>query len=236
MNHFLRQATAGQDRVLGPFVDETDGWSPEAGLTINNTDVKLISNGGSVATKNSGGGTHKTNGCYAFVFDATDSATVGELHVSILVTGARIVDRVFWVLEEPVYDALFAAGTAGPALAAVCTSGRLAELDGANLPTDIAAVATAVGGLENVSAAQVKAQIDAALGTDTLAQPGQAKPPLNPTIAAAIAWLYKNFRNRGAADANEWRLYNDGGGTVDQKRVISENAGVTEREEIESGP
>lgn len=109
MNSFLRQSTASQSRILGPFVDDTDGKTPETGLTIANTDIKLMSNGGGSANKNSGGGTHRVNGDYGVTFDATDSATVGELKVSVLVSGARLVTKTFWVLEEAIYDALFAA-------------------------------------------------------------------------------------------------------------------------------
>ena len=110
---FLKQSTATQTRIVGPFVDDTDFKSLETALTINNTDVKLSKNGGTAANKNSGGGTHIINGNYALTFDATDTNTVGELHVSVSVTGALVVVAKFWVLEEAIYDALFGAAAAG---------------------------------------------------------------------------------------------------------------------------
>ena len=109
----LRQSTASQSRDLGPFVDDTDFKTPETGLTIANTDVKISVNGGASANKNSGGGTHRINGVYSFTFDATDTATVGEFCVSIVVAGALPVFRYGFVLEEAVYDALFAASAPG---------------------------------------------------------------------------------------------------------------------------
>lgn len=111
---YLKQSTASQIRVLGPFVDQTDGFTAETGLTIANTDVKLSKNGAAQVNKNSGGGTHLGNGDYAFTFDATDTNTVGALRVSISVAGARIVVGDFTVLEEAVYDAVIAGSQAEP--------------------------------------------------------------------------------------------------------------------------
>lgn len=113
MNSFLRQSTASQARAIGPFLDDTDFKTAETGLTIANTDIKLVVNGGASANKNSGGGTHRANGVYGVTFDATDTATVGEIEVSVLISGALLVFHKFWVLEEVVYDALFAASAPG---------------------------------------------------------------------------------------------------------------------------
>lgn len=113
MHGFLRQSTASQTVVLGPFIDDTDFKSTEESLTIANTDVKLMKNGASAVNKNSGGGTHLVNGDYAITLDATDSNTVGELRISCLVSGALIVEKQLTVLEAPVYDILFADGATG---------------------------------------------------------------------------------------------------------------------------
>jgi len=113
MNSFLKQSTASQSRAIGPFVDDTDFKTPETGLTIANTDIKLVVNGGASANKNSGGGTHRVNGVYGVTFDSTDTATVGEIEVSVVVSGALPVFHKFWVLEEAVYDMLFGASALG---------------------------------------------------------------------------------------------------------------------------
>lgn len=110
---FLRQSTASQTRMVGPFIDDTDFKTLETGLTINNTDIKLSKNGAASVNKNSGGATHNINGRYYLTFDATDSDTVGELDLSISVAGALVVFTKFFVLEEAVYDALFASGATG---------------------------------------------------------------------------------------------------------------------------
>jgi hypothetical protein len=111
---YLRQSTASQEILLGPFLDDTDGKTAETGLTIANTDIKLWKGGAtSEANKNSGGATHIAAGRYYAVLDATDTNTVGMLEVNVHVSGALPVRRAFYVLEEAVYDALFAASAAG---------------------------------------------------------------------------------------------------------------------------
>ena len=99
--------------MIGPFVDDTDGATSETGLTIANTDIRLSKNGGNMAAKNSGGGTHDENGYYQITLDATDTDTVGRLQISIKVTGALAVWKEAQVLEEDIYDALFGASAAG---------------------------------------------------------------------------------------------------------------------------
>lgn len=111
MHSYLRQATAAQSRILGPFLSDTDGKTPATSLTIANTDIQLLANGGAAASKNSGGATHRVNGEYAITLDAADTATVGELTISVIVSDALPVRAKFVVLEETVYDALFAAGS-----------------------------------------------------------------------------------------------------------------------------
>lgn len=103
---FLKQSTASQAVVLGPFVDSTDGDTEETALTIANTDVHLSKNGGTIASKNSGGCTHDANGFYTCTFDATDTGTVGRLQVYVHVSGALPVTQDFEVLPANVYDSL----------------------------------------------------------------------------------------------------------------------------------
>jgi hypothetical protein len=107
---FLRQSTAGQEILLGPFLDDTDGKTAETGLTIANTDIKLWKEGGtSESNKNSGGATHIASGRYYCVLDATDTNTLGNLEVNVHVAGALPVRRAFVVLAANVYDSLIAA-------------------------------------------------------------------------------------------------------------------------------
>lgn len=114
MHGFLRQSTASQTRSIGPFVDDGDFKTLENALSIANTDILLKKNGAASAAKNSGGATADgSGGMYSLTFDATDTATVGELMGSVKVAGALVVFFKFTVLEEAVYDAQFAASAAG---------------------------------------------------------------------------------------------------------------------------
>lgn len=109
---YLKQSTASQDVLIGPFVDDSDGATAETGLTIANTDIRLSKNGGNLASKNSGGGTHDEAGWYQITLDATDTNTVGTLQLHVKVSGALMVHHEFTVLEEDVYDALIGSGAA----------------------------------------------------------------------------------------------------------------------------
>ena len=107
---YLRQSTASQSVLIGPFVDDTDGATAETGLTIANTDIRLSKEGANIVAKNSGGGTHDEIGYYTITFDATDTNTVGALQLMVDVTGALPVYHEFQVLEEATYDFLFDGG------------------------------------------------------------------------------------------------------------------------------
>lgn len=144
---YLRQSTASQEVLLGPFVDSTDGVTAETGLTIANTDIKLWKGGTTTeANKNSGGGTHIASGRYSAVLDATDTDTVGMLEVNIAVAGALPVRRQFYVLEEAVYDALFAGSSAGYQVPIWASAGSTVNLSGTTISTSqaVASVTNAV--------------------------------------------------------------------------------------------
>lgn len=109
MSIILRQSTAGQEVPLGPFLDTTDGDSEETGLTIANTDILLWKTGGTtLASKNSGGATHISNGIYYAVLDATDTNTLGSMKIFVHVAGAWFCTLTCLVYPQAVYDSLIA--------------------------------------------------------------------------------------------------------------------------------
>lgn len=307
MNGYLRQSTASQARAIGPFLDDTDFKTAETALTIANTDVKLRANGTTLSNKNSGGGTHQVNGLYSLTFDATDTANVGELYFSVVVAGALPVFGTYVVLEEAVYDALFAASAAGfgtaqtgdafarlgaPAgasvsadiaavktetasiqadtndiqtrLPAALVSGRMDSSIGAVAAGAIAAASFAAGafdavwtvaariltagtnivlakgtgitGFNDLSAAQVNAEVLDVLTVDTFTQPAQGAPPATTTILNMLRYQYKAWRNRLTQTATTYSLFADDQVTVDHKATIS-NDGVTfQKGQVTSGP
>jgi hypothetical protein len=185
MHSYLRQSTASQSRSIGPFLDDTDFKTAETGLTIANTDIKLMINGAASANKNSGGGTHRANGVYGITFDATDTATVGEIFVSVVVSGALPVFATFVVLEEAVYDALFAASAPGYV---------------ANAPVNVAQISGDSTAADNLETAyddtagavpwnQIIDQGTAQAATSTTLQLRSAASFANDEIVGATIWI-----------------------------------------------
>ena len=114
MNGYLRQSTASQVKTVGAFVDDTDFKTLENALSIANTDIKIKKNGAASVNKNSGGATADgAGGMYSVTWDATDTATVGELFFSIKVAGALVVFGTYVVEEEAEFDARHAAAAPG---------------------------------------------------------------------------------------------------------------------------
>lgn len=108
MDFPLRQSTASQEIILGKFVDVIDGDTPETGLTIANTDIKIWKYGATaLVNKNSGGATHMAAGMYSAVLDATDTNTLGALEIVVHVAGALYVTFRGVVLPAQVFDAFF---------------------------------------------------------------------------------------------------------------------------------
>jgi hypothetical protein len=105
--HFLKQSTA-TTLLLGPFVDDTDGKTPETGLTISQADVLLWKEGGTtLAQKNeSTACTHRSNGMYTCPVNTTDTGTLGVLEVSVVESGALPFTKRYQVVPANVYDSL----------------------------------------------------------------------------------------------------------------------------------
>lgn len=121
----LRQSTA-VDVLIGPFVDGTDGATPEEALSPS---VQLSKNGQGAGTKNEGTTpAHDNAGYYNCVFDATDTGTVGTLVAFVEgATGTFLqVRHEFQIMDTAAFDALFADGAEGPLQAT--TVGRTLDI------------------------------------------------------------------------------------------------------------
>lgn len=110
--HILRQSTA-VDVLIGPFVDGGDGATTEEALSPS---VQLSKNGQTAATKNDATTpAHDNAGYYNCELDATDTNTVGTLVLFVEGSpGTHLqVRHEYQVIEEAVYDMLFAASAVG---------------------------------------------------------------------------------------------------------------------------
>ena len=84
----LLQSTAVSIKA-GPFVDSVDGVTVEAGLSIAQADIRLSKAGGNIAQSDEeDGATYDEGGWYDVPLDAVDTNTLGELLVTIQMTGA----------------------------------------------------------------------------------------------------------------------------------------------------
>lgn len=157
---YLRQSTASQEVPLGYFLDSTDGNTEETALTIANTDIKLWKAGATtLASKNSGGATHISNGVYYAVLDATDTNTLGSLIIFCHVAGALAVKVECVVLAANIYDSLIGGGDLlDVELGTVATAANLATLTG-YVDTEVAAIKAKTDSLTFTVAGQVDANI-----------------------------------------------------------------------------
>ena len=108
MTTLLKQSTA-TTIVIGPFVDDTDGKTPETGLTISQGDVLLWKQGGTTLAQKTDAtaATHRSNGLYTVPLDATDTGTLGQLIVSVTESGALPVRHNYMVVPANVWDSYF---------------------------------------------------------------------------------------------------------------------------------
>ena len=114
MTVFLKQSTAIDIRV-GPFVDVGDGFVPETGVTIGASDEAEILKANGAATVTMGGtfaAVTGSDGWYDYTLATGDVDTVGELVIVMQDDDVYLPVHVrAYVLEEAVYDALYAASS-----------------------------------------------------------------------------------------------------------------------------
>jgi len=133
----LRQSTQIVVKI-GPFLDATDGVSEETGLAGGGTE--LSKSPGAAFGAGPTLGTHDAEGWYPITLTTTHTDTVGRLVVKSHNSGTHLpVWHEFYVYEEAVFDQLYAASAPG------------------------AATPASISALNNLSAAQVNAEVDTAL-------------------------------------------------------------------------
>ena len=113
------------------------------------------------------------------------------------------------------------------------------------LDTEIAAILEDTGttipgliaALENLSAAEVNAEVVDALNVDTYSEPGQGAPADTPTIRQMMHYLYKEWKNQVIVDSDNNRkdVYNSAGDTVDHRATASDDGTITTKGKMGSG-
>jgi hypothetical protein len=133
MSQWLKKSTAYTFRI-GPFVDSTDGFTPETALTIAYTSCLLSKAGAAFAAKNDTTNltsTGTTEGYYTCVLNTTDTGTLGPLRVHIYVSGALPVWQDFVVVPPNVYESL----VTGVEWLEACTTAPKIAISGTDITT-----------------------------------------------------------------------------------------------------
>ena len=173
---WLKQSTAA-DVVLGPFVDDTDGKTPETALTISQSDCQLSKNGGAVAQKNDAtSASHLGGGHYKVPLNTTDTNTLGRLRLYVNEGGALPAWMDFMVVPANVWDSFFGADAlqvhANEITAGLITATALADnaITAAKIAAD--AITAAKIAADAITAAKIATgAIDAdALAADAVAE------------------------------------------------------------------
>lgn len=117
MANILKQST-GIDVRVGPFVDATDAVSPETGVSLSTADQAELLKANGAATVDISGATWAAvtgaDGWYDLTLTTSHTDTVGELVVVVQDASLCLpVHARFQVVEEAIYDALFAASATG---------------------------------------------------------------------------------------------------------------------------
>ncbi len=98
---------------LGPFVDKDDGVAPETGLATNmdnaTTGIRVSKNGAASADRNSATvPAHDDDGYYRIELSATDTDTLGTLHVQYEESGVALPSwKDFMVVNANTFDSFF---------------------------------------------------------------------------------------------------------------------------------
>lgn len=103
------------------------------------------------------------------------------------------------------------------------------------IQVDATSVVAAVAALNDLSAADVNAQVLDVLNVDTFAEPGQEAPAATNTLAKKIGYLFKFLRNKITQTSTTTSIYNDAGTTVDQSATVTDDGSTFTRGEFGTG-
>lgn len=105
---FLKQSTQVK-QLIGPFVDATDGFTPETGLTLGAADQAEAWKHDASATVDISANTftHIADGMYNLTLTTSDTNTVGTLRIIVVDTSVCRPQTVnYMILPANIYDSL----------------------------------------------------------------------------------------------------------------------------------
>jgi len=172
-----------------------------------------------------------STGVYTWSVTIPGGATAGQLaQIRIAATIATIATG--GGVAEGQVDTVYGSDLA--------TAAALATVDGivdAILVDTDTTIPGLIAALNDLSAAQVNAEVLDVLNVDTFSQPGQEAPAATTTLAKMLAYVYKRLRNKNTfnKDTGILAIYADDGSTVDQKQTISDDGTTLTVAEMATG-
>jgi len=106
---------------------------------------------------------------------------------------------------------------------------------GVDVAADIIALKAVVDALENISTADVNAEVVDGLATDTYAEPATGAPPATASIEEKLSWLYTYFRNKTLTTATLLTVRDNADGSDICKSTLSDDGTTFTKAEFVSG-
>jgi NifU-like protein involved in Fe-S cluster formation len=165
-----------------------------------------------------------------FAADAIAAATLAADVTTELQSGLATAAALATV--DTVVDAILVdTGTDIPATLATVAGyldteiAAILEDTGATLPAQIAA-------LNNLSAAQVNAEVLDVLATDTFAEPGAGAPAATASLKDKIGYVYKAWRNKVTQTSSTYTLYGDDAITAHHTAAVGDDGATFTKNEV----
>lgn len=214
--NLLKQSTEIKVRI-GPFVDVSDGFTPETGVALSTADEAELLKADGAATVSISAATWAAvtgaDGWYDLTLTTSHTDTVGELLVVVQDDSVCLpVHARFQVVEEAVYDALFAGSAAGELAVKLSTQGKAdvnAEADaalsdyGANTTTPPTAAAVADAVLDEAMSGHTTPGTLGKAVADVLEDTGTTLPSTLSTISTNVLTLVTKLTT-GITSLAEW--------------------------------
>lgn len=234
----LRPTTAGRKLDVtatgAAGVDWANVENPTTAVDLSATDIQLAD---TVTTLT--GHTVQTGDSFARLGAPTGASIAADL---VTIAGALVtIDNVVDDLEGRLtavragyldklaaanipadIDTLLTRITAAVALASVCTEARLAELDAANLPTTTDNTITNIAALNDLSAANVKSEVDDVISTDANTELASV-PTTTSDLRKMIQYIFEYFRNKRTITATTETLMKEDASTTLGTSTLSDD-------------
>jgi hypothetical protein len=191
---------------------------------------------------------HQTDSTFGKAFDGAVTATgvwIADVTEGTLTNPTATFADANW---DELQSAHVGAGTFGAIATEIASilvdTGTTLDNKLDDLASDVSAILTDTGttlpatlaALNDISAADVNAEMVDVMETDTHAQPGQEAPAATTSYSLMMRYNYKMMRNRKEQTATTFSLYNDGQTAVDQKSAVSDDGTTAVRDELATGP